>query len=212
MIIKGMAPDGLVKDPEGLAATLLNYAKLIEPWAMAVAEYMIADVWRRDRVMWKKIGKEMSTELRRELEHAPTGLMLKILQEEQVTLIKSIPLQAAERVHALTQEAMLSSTRAATIAKDILETENVTQARATLIARTETSRVASNLVQARAQYVGSEGYIWRTADDGDVRPSHAEMDGKYVRWSHPPKLDNLTGHAGCLPNCRCFADPVFPDF
>jgi uncharacterized protein with gpF-like domain len=34
------------------------------------------------------------------------------------------------------------------------------------------------------------------------------MDGQFVKWSEPPTLDGLTGHAGALPNCRCYPEPV----
>ena len=87
----------------------------------------------------------------------------------------------------------------------------VTKARARLSARTAGARTAMELTKARAQSVGSEGYIWRTVRDSDVRPSHKGMEGKFVRWDDPPTLDNLTGHAGGLPNCRCYAEPIIPD-
>ncbi|EFI2486087.1 phage minor head protein, partial [Escherichia coli] len=62
----------------------------------------------------------------------------------------------------------------------------------------------------RALSIGSNGYIWRTAEDGDVRHSHREMEGKFVEWGKPPTLDGMTGHAGELPNCRCYKEIVFP--
>ena len=172
---------------------------------------MVADVARKDYAMWRKHSADMGRELRREIENAPTGQILAELQASQVRLIKSIPLEAAQRVHDLVLEATIGSKRAAEVAEAILFTEDVSKAKATLIARTEVSRVASNLVQARASWAGSDGYIWRTSGDSDVRPSHEEMEGKYVRWSLPPTLDNLKGHAGTLPNCRCFAEPIFPE-
>jgi SPP1 gp7 family putative phage head morphogenesis protein len=211
MIVKGLAPDGALKNAASLITSLTNYAKLIEPWAESVAKLMLADVARRDAVMWKKTGADMSKQLRRELAQAPTGAIFSSLQAQQVTLIKSLPLEAAKRVHDLSMTSMLESTRASYVAKQILATESVTKAKATLIARTEVSRATSNLVQARATYAGSDGYIWRTSGDYDVRDSHADMEGKYVRWGSPPKLDGLVGHAGTLPNCRCFAEPIFPD-
>lgn len=161
--------------------------------------------------MWREHSRDMGVALRREIENAPTGEVLRQLQAEQVYLIKSIPLDAAQRVHDLATEATITSTRASEIAKAILASESVSESKARLIARTEVSRAASNLVQARATWAGSDGYIWRTSGDADVRPSHAAMEGKYVRWSSPPTLDNLKGHAGCLPNCRCFSEPMFPD-
>lgn len=209
MLVKGMSPDG--KPSAELVQALREYAKLIRPWAGAVAQAMVQDVARRDRAMWKANSKEMSRQLAVELGTAPTGAVMAELQRQQVELITSIPLEAAERVHRIAQESLLTSARAEDLAKQILATEDVTKARATLIARTEVSRAASNLVQARATHAGSLGYIWRTSGDADVRESHSKMDGVYVRWSEPPTLDKLTGHAGALPNCRCFADPVFPD-
>lgn len=211
VLIKGLAPEGVVKDTTTLVRALRQYAEMIEPWALSVAGSMLADVARRDAKMWKAHSRAMGTALRREIDTAPTGDVLRQLQLEQVTLIKSIPLEAAQRVHDLAMESTISGVRPAELAKRILETEEVTASRARLIARTEVSRAASNLVQARAQWAGSDGYIWRTSGDLNVRDSHAKMEGNYVRWTHPPTLDNMKGHAGTLPNCRCFAEPIFAD-
>ena len=206
-----MAPDGNPASAPSLSAALRNYAQALRPWSEAVAATMVADVARRDRAMWRKNSADLARGIRHEMEQAPTGVLLRNLQQQQVELIQSIPLKAAERVHHLAQEATLNSSRAKEVAQEILRTEDVSVSRATLIARTEINRASSNLLQARAQFAGSDGYIWRTSEDFDVRESHAKMDGKYVRWSAPPTLDNMTGHAGTLPNCRCFAEPVFPD-
>jgi SPP1 gp7 family putative phage head morphogenesis protein len=211
MLVKGLAPNGTLKNIAGLVTALTEYSRMIEPWAYSVSAFMLADVARKDARMWHQHSKEMGKELRREVTTAPTGEALRRLQSEQVTLITSLPAEAAQRVHALAQESTITGVRASELAKQILETEDVTAARARLIARTEVSRAASNLVQARAEWAGSDGYIWRTSGDGNVRDSHKEMEGKYVRWSQPPTLDKMVGHAGCLPNCRCFAEPVFSD-
>nr|WP_246374794.1 phage minor head protein [Pseudochelatococcus contaminans] len=130
---------------------------------------------------------------------------------EQVRLITSLPSEAAQRVHDLTIEGITQGTRASEIAKKIMEAGDVTASRANMIARTEVSRTATLLTQARAEYVGSDGYIWRTSGDSDVRPSHKAMNGKFVRWSELPELDGMVGHAGALPNCRCYPEPVIPD-
>jgi SPP1 gp7 family putative phage head morphogenesis protein len=211
VLVRGLAPDGTLESSPKLVSALRSYADTIEDWAYSVAGYMLADAARRDLAMWTKHSKEMGQELRKEIRQAPTGQILQQLQAKQVELIKSIPLDAAERVHRLSMEATISSARANVVARAILETESVSEAKARLIARTEVSRVASNLVQARSQYAGSDGYIWRTSGDMDVRDSHAKMEGVYVRWGAPPTLDGMTGHAGTLPNCRCFAEPIFPD-
>jgi SPP1 gp7 family putative phage head morphogenesis protein len=194
-------------------AALAKYADLIKPWARTVARSMLADVARRNDQQWFANSKEMGRALRAELTQAPTGMILAALQDDQVELITSLPLKASQRVHELTQQALVDSRRASDIAKDILQTGKVTEARARLIARTEVSRAQSNLTQSRAMFAGSQGYIWRTSKDGDVRDTHRAMEGVYVPWDKPPKTDkNLDPyHAGCGPNCRCWAEPVLPD-
>jgi hypothetical protein len=37
------------------------------------------------------------------------------------------------------------------------------------------------------------------------------MKDKFVRWDNPPTLDGMTGHAGCLPNCKCWSEVQIPD-
>lgn len=46
-------------------------------------------------------------------------------------------------------------------------------------------------------------YIWRTAGDGKVRPSHAANDGQVFAWDRPPP----TGNPGEDYGCRCRAEP-----
>jgi len=207
-IVRGYGPS----QPGALIKALTGYSELLTPWAKSVAEYMLADVNRRNERAWKETGKEMGKALRMEIAYAPTGEVFSMLMDMQVGLIKSIPLDAAQRVHELTIEGLSTGERAKSIAQEIMATEGVSKSKATLIARTEVARASSTLTEARATFVGSEGYIWRTSTDGDVRPTHRAMEGKYVRWSAPPKTDKGLEpyHAGCGPNCRCWPEPVLP--
>lgn len=208
-------------------AMLSRYAEAIKPWASATAERMLVDVSRRDEAVWNSLAQDMSRSLREEIKRAPTGEMLRTMLNEQVDLITSLPRTAAERVHKLVLQGMEDATRASEIAKEIMRTGEVTKSRAMLIARTEVARVASGLVQARSVHVGSEGYIWRTAEDSDVRPalslpakvranfvgSHRKLNGKFIRWDSPP-VSGTRGeraHAGQIYNCRCYPEPVIPD-
>ncbi|WP_082773076.1 phage minor head protein [Methylobacterium sp. CCH5-D2] len=210
VLVRGFDLAGLERVPL-LGEALRRYANAIEPWAQSVGARMVAEVAQRDAQAWRHVSAEMGRALHKEITTAPTGAVMRRQLADQVGLITSLPREAAERVHRLTQEGIVQGRRADAIAAEILRTGEVTEARATLIARTEVSRTASALTQARAEHVGSEGYIWRTSGDGDVRPSHRTMEGKFVRWDSPPTLDKLTGHAGCLPNCRCYSEVVIPD-
>ena len=213
-IVRGFAPDGTPEAIAPLLRALHGYSELIGPWAESVAGYMLADVNRRNERAWAEHGDAMGRSLRQMIRTTPVGAEYRSLLRAQVGLIKSLPTRAAERVHSQVQEGMLRGTRSTDIAKSILTAGRVTEARAKLIARTEVSRAAVTLTQARAQALGSEGEIWRTVGDPDVRPSHQKVAGKYVRWDSPPKTDASLDpyHAGCGPNCRCYPDPVLPEY
>ncbi|VVD29169.1 phage head morphogenesis protein [Paraburkholderia dioscoreae] len=209
-IIQPFTPGDIGQMPT-IERLLAAYADMLHGWATQTASNMLMDVALRDEQTWAVLAKDMGRALREEIRYAPTGQVMRALLAEQVGLIQSIPREAARRVHRLTLEGIQNSTRASSIAEEIIASGDVAKSRALLIARTEVTRTATTLTQARATHIGSDGYIWRTAGDGDVRPSHREMNGKFVKWSEPPTLDKLTGHAGCTPNCRCYAEPVIPE-
>lgn len=215
-IVTGMAPDGEVSAAQEreIRYSLERYSALLRPWARSVAKFMIADVDRRNERAWFDVAKELGKGLLIEIKQAPTGMVYQALMEQQIELISSIPTKAAQRVNDLVTQGLVDGRRADEIAKEILRTEDVTKSRATLIARTSVSTAAASLTQARAMYAGSVEYIWRTSEDGDVRPTHKAMNGKTVKWEEPPKTDASLDpyHAGCGPNCRCFPDPILPTF
>jgi SPP1 gp7 family putative phage head morphogenesis protein len=191
---------------------LLNaYADMLKGWATQTASNMLMDVALRDEQAWKTLAKDLSRGLREEIRNAPTGVVMRQLLAEQVGLIQSIPIEAAQRVHRLTLEGIEDSKRFTEIAAEIRRSGEVAESRSVLIARTEVSRTSSTLTQARAEHIGSEGYFWETAGDSTTRKSHKAMQGKFVKWSEPPTLDDLKGHAGCLPNCRCWPRVAIPD-
>lgn len=187
---------------------LAAYADQITPWARALAGRIVHEVNFANRRAYAAHSANMSRRLRLELDQAPTGKMMRLMMAEQVELIRSLPVEAAQRVHDIAMKNIVTGKRADALANEIMRTGDVTKSRATLIARTETSRTSSNLTMARAVHVGSVEYTWETARDSDVRPSHRKMQGQVVRWSDPPELDGLRGHAGCLPNCRCYPSPI----
>jgi SPP1 gp7 family putative phage head morphogenesis protein len=108
-------------------------------------------------------------------------------------------------------EAALNGKRASEVAAQIAQTGEDTESRATLIARTEIAKSNANITQARANYVGATHYVWRTAEDSDVRETHAELDGKVFAFSDPPDIPGEGQHGpGEFPNCRCYAEPIIP--
>ncbi|GAA5631082.1 hypothetical protein Acal02_01701 [Acinetobacter calcoaceticus] len=210
MIVKGFDVNDPSKYPL-IVSSLNEYANTLQFWAQNAAGRIITDVALRDEKTWLIYAQDLSRGMREQIRNTDTGAVYQELLNEQVRLIKSLPQEAAQRVHDLSTRSLIEGSRASEIAGLIMATGKVTRSRANTIARTEVSRASCLFTQARAENLGSDGYIWRTSEDGDVRPSHKEMNGKFVLWSEPPVLDRLRGHAGCLPNCRCYAEPVIPD-
>lgn len=192
--------------------SLERYSEIIDGWSVKVAETFVYDINRQNSKEWLKYSQEISESVRAlSIENAFVGQVMRSLVNEQVKYIKSLPLEAADRVYDIQNraiEAVVGGGRSKPFADEIAASGDVAKSRANLIARTETGRASTALTQARARHLGSEGYIWRTSEDGDVRHSHKEMNGKFVRWDSPPTLDGLTGHAGTIPNCRCYCEVV----
>ena len=198
-------------DPATSIIRLDQYASTIDQWAAVTAQMMIDDVNARNRQFWRQQSEQIGRGLAIELANTDIGQAVQDELRLQVELIKSLPRQAALQVHELALGAMTDGQRAAGLVDSIIALGSKTRSRAMLIARTEVGRVSGEMTKARAMTAGSDGYIWRSAEDRDVRPSHKKMNGRFVKWNEPPTLDNLTGHAGCLPNCRCYIEPVIPD-
>lgn len=80
---------------------------------------------------------------------------------------------------------------------------------AKLIARTETAKLQTTILENRSTQLGSVAYTWLASNDRRTRKSHKQMNGVVVFWKHAkPQLDGLIGHAGEYPNCRCAPQPI----
>ena len=72
------------------------------------------------------------------------------------------------------------------------------------IARDQTTKTIGQLTEARNRELGVSEYVWRTAQDERVRPTHQVLNGTTQRWDRPPAV----GHPGWDIQCRCVALPV----
>ena len=193
-----------------LQRALQAYAEAVTPWAEATAARMIAQVSQRDATAWQRLARSIGINLRDEVYNTPLGAVARQIVDDQVNLIRSLPLDAAQRVQALTMEGLTGGRRYGEVEKMIRETGHVTASRATLIARTETAKAQSAIVQARSRYVGASTYRWWTVRDIDVRPMHKRLHGTIQDWNNPPVAEEggQRHHPGEFPNCRCFAEPI----
>lgn len=196
--------------PEDAEDLLRKYADLLDPWARQSAADMVMGVRRKNDQAWRAMANRMGLDMRMFLAGDPLGQAVAERIDENARLIRTIVTGAADKVSALAREGLVTGRRADDMVQDIARVGEVSLNRARVIAHTEVSKASSALTRARAQSVGSEGYIWRTARDGDTRPSHRAMEGKFVPWDRPVPLDKMIGHAGEFPWCRCYPEPVIP--
>lgn len=218
----GNSPDASMADLKKMTKALEDYSKQIEPWARRQSAKLLEAVSRSNLRAYKRDSKAIGRALEKGVAEGETGRVALALMNEQVALIKSLPIEAGLRAQRIAAENFLKGTRAsvdpetverflrerrqdiefynmfarqagtAEFKEEMERSTEVAVNRAKLIARTETARANSSFVQARAQSVGVTHYIWRTTMDGAERESHAKMNGKMVPYSTPPRLSDGT--------------------
>lgn len=218
-IIDNHVEGASLKQPAEMMRVLEEYARRLGPWAARQSAKLLSQVSNSNKRAYAAKSKTIGTLLKLNVAEANVGKVALALMNEQVALIKSIPIEAGLRAQKIAFDAAVAGTRAAPNEDTIAELQKqlglstqVATSRAQLIAVTETARANSTINQARALAVGAKGYIWRATMDGATRKSHAKMNGKYVAYDKPPTLsDGTAGHAGTFPRCRCYGEPVFDD-
>lgn len=224
-IVDAHVEGAALKKTPGMQKALKAYSELIDPWARRQAAKMLEKVSKSNRTAYQraanlraseKNAKQIGKLLKERVAERDVGNVAAALMNEHVELIKSIPIEAGLRAQKLSIQAVYEGKRADEIAKELARTDEVSESRALLIARTEVARANASITEARAKAIGARGYYWRTTMDGAERHSHAEMNGKLVSYSEnggrgPVLSDGTQGHAGTFPNCRCWQDVQFDD-
>lgn len=129
-------------------------------------------------------------------------------------MIKSIPTRMLEILNhkytsTLIEEVAKGSLPRGTFARELAKHGH---RQAKVIARTETAKLQTVIMEERATSLGSVVYEWLASNDKRTRPSHKAMNGVIVFWDKSkPLLDNMRGHAGEFPNCRCAPEPILDE-
>jgi SPP1 gp7 family putative phage head morphogenesis protein len=135
------------------------------------------------------------------------GVMSHVLAaaiDANTRLIKSIHSQYLELVGDRVAKSLEGGARWETLIDEIKRLGDVTESRAALIARDQTSKMNGAFTAIRQQSLGIKKFKWQTADDEQVRDEHDDLNGEEFEWSDPPS----EGLPGQPVNCRCIALPV----
>lgn len=135
---------------------------------------------------------------------------------DNTRLITSISEQYLGQVQSIVMSNMRSGLRPSAIVKQLSEQFGVSQRRAALIARDQTSKANGELSKQRQEDTGFQYFKWQTSDDIRVRDSHEKLEnqdigfGKGVyKWDNPPKNDKgVPIIPGSEINCRCVPIPI----
>ena len=141
--------------------------------------------------------------------------MYRKVVRENFKMIKSIPDEVMkvykyDYVNTLIKERLQGSVARGTFEKKLREAG---VKKAELVARTESAKLETYIVESNATDLGSIIYKWSSTRDVRTRQSHKDMDGVIVFWQeeqeNKPLLDDMYGNAGEFPNCRCNCIPIF---
>ncbi len=136
------------------------------------------------------------------------AMLLQSKTADNVRLIKDTIGDLQSEVLSILESQDAIGVRHEDLASLLYERADVSQSRASLIARDQTLKLNGSLNEARQTEAGIESYTWSTSKDDRVRPTHAALDGETFSWDSPPE----PGHPGQDIQCRCIAIPVVDEF
>lgn len=206
------------------------YNDFAEASALKMATQLFDDMGKtwREAAFYNSKGNQIYEMIQKELLNKGSSFFYEQVKKN-ADIIKTLPGEIANDVTSYVAKETNKGRRASDIAKEIFEKFPAqTRARADLIARTEVSKTQSAITELRCRQFGVNWYVWRavggSGGDGRTRKSHRSMANVLVCWDEAPAPEDLfptigkTGrryhnslghyHAGCCPNCRCYARPV----
>lgn len=218
----GVLLNGL-DDPNEIINQLFNATN--DPWfqqyAEATATKMVTHLFTDSGRTWRQAAKVNSKgaliyQALVEEMSGPLGAAMSVQIQRNAQFIQSVPADVARQMTKHIMSQSMAGVRYSDIAKDLHGMFlHMTDVKANLIARTETAKTATALTQSRSEMLGVQWYRWRTSEDARVRDSHKIMDKVLVPWNDAPSPEKLDKekdvgryHAGCIWNCRCYAEPL----
>lgn len=213
-----------LEDPTEILMTIHEFAnsESFERYSKAAAGMMVTHLFSDAGKTWREAahansnGRMIYEALKKELE-GPIGNIINYQIQENAKLIKSLPEDIARQVNQHILNETFKGKRSSDIAAEIKEMfPDASEAKASLIARTEVGKTSTALTQARSQQMGINWYVWRTSEDKRTRDAHKLMDKVLCSFNDPPAPEQLNhekhvpGHYGPgeIWNCRCYPEPI----
>lgn len=166
-------------------------------------------VWRK---YYEAAKKSRYVALPKTIKAYEASIMKKAI-EHNFNMIKTIPDRILELVGRKYMSTLISEVGKGEITRGSFRRQLASHGHknAKLIARTETAKLQTAILETRSIELGSVAYIWRSSHDSRTRKSHKDMNDVVVFWQKEtlkPLLDKMYGNAGEFPNCRCSPQPI----
>lgn len=181
-----------------------------EQFAIRYASEFVDQVQRFANKPFDPLGLDVysKTELKR---------IIKASTQANVQLIKGLTSDECNALANLVYTNIQSGKRATEIIQAIKD-YGVSDHRAKVIARDQTSKVQGAIARSRMVSAGYEYFRWETSEDERVRPSHRAASNKRTkygigvyRFDDPPVVDGEKALPSQPIMCRCVAIPVDED-
>lgn len=120
-------------------------------------------------------------------------ILNKIVKSWSITnakLIKSIPQDLLSDVSRIIYTGFQENWSITKIKLELKNTFNISESRASLIARNEISKLNTALVRYEHKALGIKNYVWISRKDNKVRHSHAVLHNKVCTWTNPNIFKN----------------------
>jgi SPP1 gp7 family putative phage head morphogenesis protein len=174
----------------------------------------------------RQVGKMLGIDLKGALASSGKAVQdqLEIDRQLNASLIKSVATEFKQEIADTIMANVQSGERSTNLITQIKERYNVSQSRAKLIARDQTSKLNGSLVKVRSEALGVKTYIWSgTRDERNFkRTDHWVMHGKLCKMDDPTVFSDDNGktwkkrksiggvelHPSQDYNCRCSMLPI----
>ena len=147
---------------------------------------------------------------------------LEIDRQLNASLIKSVATQFKQEIADTIMANVQSGERSTNLITQIKERYHVSQSRAKLIARDQTSKLNGSLVKARSEALGAKTYVWSCVMDERAREDHKVMNGKLCKlnddtvysddngktWKSRKSIGGYIGKPTEDYQCRCAMLPI----
>lgn len=150
-----------------------------------------------------RVMRSMGVDIRGDL-----GATFEQIQEYNISLMARAADDFASDVAGVLRDPDSWGLTVESLAQKIQGRADVSESRATLIARDQTSKTNGRINMIRQTHAGIDRFEWSTALDERVRETHADNEGQIFAWNSPPIE---TGLPSDDVNCRCIGIPILSD-